>query len=72
LAATPGPDQYSHFYGLGQTPGSYSTLDTLAKNLSSNVTVGGTVDFNVKIQTPTNSTVYGQYSTTVTVLAVAH
>jgi hypothetical protein len=33
--------------------------------------VGGTVDFNVKIQTPTNSTVYGQYSTTVTVLAVA-
>jgi glutamate synthase domain-containing protein 3 len=71
LAATPGADQYSHLYGVGQTPGSYSTLDTLAKNLSNNVTVGGTVDFNVKIQTPTNSTVYGQYSTTVTVLAVA-
>jgi hypothetical protein len=71
LAASPGSDQYSHFYGLGQTPGGYTTLDILAKNFSSNVTVGGTVDFNVKIQTPTNSTVYGQYATTVTVLAVA-
>jgi hypothetical protein len=71
LAATPGSDQYSHLYGLGQTPGSYTPLDTSAKNLSSNVTVGGTVDFNVKIETPTDSTVYGQYSTTVTVLAVA-
>jgi hypothetical protein len=71
LAATPGPDQYSHLYGLGQTPGSYSPLSTLTSVLGTNVTVGGTVDFNVKIQTPTNSTVYGQYSTTVTVLAVA-
>jgi hypothetical protein len=71
LAATPGPDQYSHLYGLGQTPGSYSPLSTSTSALGTNVTVGGTVDFNVKIQTPTNSTVYGQYSTTVTVLAVA-
>jgi hypothetical protein len=71
LAATPGPNQYTHLYGLGQTPGSYSPLSTSTSVLGTNVTVGGTVDFNVKIQTPTDSTVYGQYSTTVTVLAVA-
>ena len=72
LAATPGADQYSHLYGIGQSPVSYSLLSTAASTLGSNVAVGGTVDFNLKILTPTSSTVYGQYSTTVTILAVAH
>ena len=71
LSETPGADQYCHLYGLGQTPGSYSPLSASASTLGTNVTVGGIVDFNVKIQTPTSSTVSGQYSTTVTVLAVA-
>jgi len=72
LAATPGVDQYSHLYGVGQTPTTYSALSTSASTLGTNVAVGGTVDFNLKIQTPTSSTVWGQYSTTVAVLAVAH
>ena len=71
LAAAPGPDQYSHLYGAGQTPGSYSALSTSASTLDTNVAVGGTVDFNLKIRTPTTSSVWGQYSTTVTILAVA-
>jgi len=72
LAATPGADQYSHLYGIGQSPVSYTPLSTDASILGSNVAVGGTVDFNLKIKTPTSSTVYGEYSTTVTILAVAH
>jgi hypothetical protein len=72
LAATPGANQYSHLYGIGQSPVSYTPLSTSASTLGSNVAAGGTVDFKLKIQTPTSSTVYGQYSTTVTILAVAH
>jgi hypothetical protein len=72
LAATPGVNLYSHLYGTGQSPVGYSPLSTAASILGSNVAVGGTVDFKLKIQTPTSSTVYGQYSTTVSILAVAH
>jgi hypothetical protein len=71
LAPAPGVEEYSHLYGLGQAPRSYSALSTSASALASNVTAGGTVDFNLKIQTPTSSPVYGVYSTTVTILAVA-
>jgi hypothetical protein len=73
LAATTAVDQYSHLYGVGQVPVTYSPLSsTLASTLGSNVAVDGTVDFNLKMKTPTSSTVFGQYSTMVTILAVAH
>jgi len=72
LAASPGANQYSHLYGIGQSPVSYTPLSTAASTLGTDVATGGTVNFKLKIQTPTSSTVYGQYSTTVTILAVAH
>lgn len=73
LADTPGADQYSHLYGIGMIPASYTPLSTTdASYLGTDVVVGGTVNFRLKIQTPTSSTVYGQYATTVTILAVAH
>jgi hypothetical protein len=71
LAATPGANQYSHLYGIGQAPTTYSALSTAASPLVSDVAVGVPVDFNLKIQTPTTSSVWGQYSTTVIILAVA-
>jgi hypothetical protein len=66
-----GADEYSHLWGEGQAPESYHLLSTEASILSSGVAGGATVDFNLRIRMPTSCTVWGQYSTTVSVLAVA-
>jgi hypothetical protein len=71
---TVGVNQYMHLFGPGQTP---APLDYLplsgseGSSLMGNVLAGTPVDFNLKIHTPTASTVFGQYSTKVTVVAMA-
>jgi hypothetical protein len=71
LADTPGVNQYVHLYGTEQAPGGYTALSsTDGSNLAANVAVGEGQDFNLKIHTPTGSTVQGQYSTTVTIVAL--
>jgi hypothetical protein len=72
LSPIPGDDAYAHLYGIGLSPAAYSPLSTAASTLGSDLAVGDTVDFNLKIQTPNSSTVWGRYSTTVSVLAVSH
>jgi hypothetical protein len=71
LATKAGADQYAHFWGLGMKPATYSPLSTAASTLGADVPVEGTVDFNLKTQTPTSSTYWGQYSTAVSIIAVA-
>ncbi len=72
LASEPGTNQYSHLFGTGQTPETYWPLSsTLLSSLATEVGTEATVDFNLKIRTPTTSDVWGQYSTTVSVIAIA-
>ena len=72
IGILPGANTYSHLFGAGMAPSSYMVLGTGGSTLASNVAVYGTVDFNLKIQTPSSSTVYGKYSTTVSIIATAH
>ncbi len=69
LADDNGPDTYVHYYGPGQTPLSYTALDITGQLLSSNVAIEQAVDFNLKIESPTSTTGYGEYNTNVTLVA---
>jgi len=72
IGSLPGANTYSHLFGVGATPSSYAVLGTGGSTLAGNVAVNGNVDFNLKIQTPSSSIVYGKYSTTVSIIATAH
>ena len=72
IDSSPASDQYCHLFGFGAAPASYSALGTGGSILASNVALDGTADFNLKIRVPTSSTAYGQFSTTVTIVATAH
>jgi hypothetical protein len=73
LSASPGTDAYCHLFGLGEEPTTYTPLSYAPATLGDNVTEAGTVDFNLWIQMPTDSTAVGGggYTMTVTITAIA-
>jgi hypothetical protein len=78
LANTNGVDQYTHFFcnetdnDCASPPTSYTALtEDSYTALDTGVASSGTVDFQLRITTPTSSTVYTQQSVDVTVQAVA-
>jgi hypothetical protein len=71
LAGLNGKDQYVHFFGTGQNPSTYTALNTSGQLLSSGIVNDGMVDFNLKLKSPTETSGYGEYTTTVTLVAMA-
>lgn len=76
LAGTNGNNQYVHQfcndtdYDCTSPPTNYSALTTGYQNLKTGVSVSGTVNFQLRLTTPTNSSCYGQQSVDVTIQAV--
>jgi len=78
LASTNGTDQYVHQfcndtdYDCSSPPTNYTALTTSYQALDTGIPVGGTVQIQLRLTTPTNSTCYGQQSVNVTIQAVQH
>lgn len=63
-----GANQYMHKFAL-PTYITWTPLSTTYLTLATGIAASGTQDFKLQIWTPTSTTLYGEYSTTVTVLA---
>ena len=75
LSDTSGIDQYVHQFctsGCSNPPTGYTALTTNYQTLSSNTSSSGTQTFDLRITTPTSSSVFSQQSVDVTIQAVAH
>mgnify|MGYP007030112427 CR=1 FL=1 len=76
LASSNGNDQYVHQFcnetdgNCSSPPTSYTALTTGYQTLKSGVSGVGSVDFHLRLTTPTESSCYGQQSVNVTVQAV--
>jgi hypothetical protein len=74
LAGTAGVDTYVHQFctaTCGTPPTNFTALTTSNQTLASNVAASGTQTFELRINTPTSSSVTTQQSVDVTVQAVA-
>jgi len=76
LAGTNGSDQYVHQFcndtdlDCSSPPTNYTALTTTYQTLDTNIPVSGTVDFQLRITVPTESSCFGEQSVNVTVQAV--
>jgi hypothetical protein len=76
LASTNGTDQYVHQfcndtdYDCSNPPTNYTALTTSYQPLDTGIPVGGTVQIQLRLTTPTSSSCYGQQSVDVTIQAV--
>jgi len=76
LASTNGTDQYVHQfcndtdYDCSNPPTNYTALTTSYQALDTGIPVGGTVQIQLRLTTPTSSSCFGQQSVDVTIQAV--
>lgn len=76
LGSTSGNDQYAHQfcndtdYDCGTPPTNYTALTTSYQALDTGIAVSGTVDFQLRLTTPTQSSCFGQQSVDVTIQAI--
>lgn len=70
LSSNSGGDQYVHEFSLNSGE-SWSVLTTSYQTLASDISIDGTLDFDLKITTPSFSSCYSQQSADVTVQAVS-
>jgi hypothetical protein len=76
LASTNGTDQYVHQfcndtdYDCSSPPTNYTALTTSYQALDTGIPVGGTVQIQLRLTTPTSSSCFGQQSVDVTIQAV--
>ncbi len=77
LASAPGSEQYTHEFcndtdnDCSSPPTNYTALTTNYQTLDTGIPVSGTVDFQLRLGTPTATNNYTQQSVDVTVQAVA-
>lgn len=77
LAGTPGNEAYTHQFcndtdlDCSNPPTNYTALTTGYQTLDTNIAVNGTVDFQLRLGTPTNTVHYTPQSVDVTIQAVA-
>ncbi len=77
LATTPGTDQYTHQFcndtdnDCTTPPTNYTALTTSYQTLDTGIATSGTVDFQLRLGTPTATSYYTQQSVDVQVQAVA-
>lgn len=77
LSASNGSDQYVHEFcndsdnDCSSPPTNYTALTTSPQTLKNNITVSGTVNFQLRVTTPSISSVYTEQSAVVTVQASA-
>ncbi len=75
LVATNGSNQYIHqfcndtSYDCSSPPTNYTALTTDYQSLATGIPVSGTVDFQLRITVPTESSCYGEQSVNVTIQA---
>lgn len=75
LASTTGVSQYVHKYGATpapEIPTGFGPLTTANNTFSANVAPGGGRNLKLKISTPSSTTTYSQFTTTVVLTAVQH
>ncbi len=77
LSSTSGSNQYVHSFcndtdlDCASPPTNYTALTTNYQSLDTGVAVSGTVNFQLRLTTPSSSSCYGQQTADVTVQAVA-
>lgn len=71
-AGDPGQDAFKHSFALGSAFDPFTAMTTGYDTLVDNVAASGTQDFKLQIKMPSSTTVYGQYTTSVEILATEH
>jgi len=77
LAATPGNEQYTHQFcndtdnDCSTPPTNYTALTTSYQTLDTGIPTSGTVEFQLRLGTPTATSNYTQQSVDVTIQAIA-
>jgi len=72
VSGSPVANQFKHSFALGPAFDSFTALTTGFGNFVDGVAASGTQDFKLKIEMPSSTSVYGQYTTKVELLATEH
>jgi hypothetical protein len=72
-SGSPGANQFKHSFNLGPSyDDPFTALTSGFSNFVDDVAASGTQDFKLKIEMPSSTSVYGQYTTKVELLATEH
>ena len=71
-AGDPGQNEFKHSCALGPGFDSFTAMTSAYGDFVNDVSASGTQDFKLQIKMPSSTTVYGQYTTSVEILATEH